>query len=218
MAKRLGLYFLGILILGFGIVLNTKTGLGVAAINSVPFGISEMTNLSLGMATTILYIIFVGVQLLIYQKLDFKVLLQIPFSYFMGYVLDFYNNLLNFTVTSLPVALVLLPVALVLLAIAILATALGAYVVVTLDLIPNPADGMVKALSQVIDKEFGKTKLLFDCGMMLVTIITTYCLAGKIIGIGIGTILSAGFIGQIIVIYNRYFTKHLTLIVENSRA
>ncbi|MFQ7172318.1 MAG: hypothetical protein ACLRQF_09675 [Thomasclavelia ramosa] len=54
--------------------------------------------------------------------------------------------------------------------------------------------------------------------MMLVTIITTYCLAGKIIGIGIGTILSAGFIGQIIVIYNRYFTKHLTLIVENSRA
>ena len=117
MAKRLGLYFLGILILGFGIVLNTKTGLGVAAINSVPFGISEMTNLSLGMATTILYIIFVGVQLLIYQKLDFKVLLQIPFSYFMGYVLDFYNNLLNFTVTSLPVALVLL-------AIAILATAL----------------------------------------------------------------------------------------------
>ena len=89
MAKRLGLYFLGILILGFGIVLNTKTGLGVAAINSVPFGISEMTNLSLGMATTILYIIFVGVQLLIYQKLDFKVLLQIPFSYFMGYVLDF---------------------------------------------------------------------------------------------------------------------------------
>ena len=202
MAKRLGLYFLGILILGFGIVLNTKTGLGVAAINSVPFGISEMTNL---------YIIFVGVQLLIYQKLDFKVLLQIPFSYFMGYVLDFYNNLLNFTVTSLPVALVLL-------AIAILATALGAYVVVTLDLIPNPADGMVKALSQVIDKEFGKTKLLFDCGMMLVTIITTYCLAGKIIGIGIGTILSAGFIGQIIVIYNRYFTKHLTLIVENSRA
>lgn len=209
MAKRLGLYFLGILILGFGIVLNTKTGLGVAAINSVPFGISEMTNLSLGMATTILYIIFVGVQLLIYQKLDFKVLLQIPFSYFMGYVLDFYNNLLNFTVTSLPVALVLL-------AIAILATALGAYVGVTLDLIPNPADGMVKALSQVIDKEFGKTKLF--CGMMLVTIITTYCLAGKIIGIGIGTILSAGFIGQIIVIYNRYFTKHLTLIVENSRA
>ena len=54
--------------------------------------------------------------------------------------------------------------------------------------------------------------------MMLVTITTTYCLAGKIIGIGIGTILSAGFIGQIIVIYNRYFTKHLTLIVENSRA
>lgn len=210
MVKRLGLYFLGILVLGFGIVLNTKTGLGVAAINSVPYGISEMTNLSLGTVTTILYIIFVVIQIMIYRKIDFKVILQIPFSYFMGYVIDFYDSLLNFTIVSLPIAFILLGMAIV-------ATALGAYVVVTLDLIPNPADGMVKALSQVINKEFGKTKLLFDCTMMIFTIMITYVFSGSVIGIGVGTVLSAGLIGQIIVIYNRYFTKHLNLIVENSR-
>lgn len=210
MVKRLGLYFLGILVLGFGIVLNTKTGLGVAAINSVPYGISEMTSLSLGTATTILYIIFVVIQIMIYRKIDFKVILQIPFSYFMGYVIDFYDSLLNFTIVSLPIAFILLGMAIV-------ATALGAYVVVTLDLIPNPADGMVKALSQVINKEFGKTKLLFDCTMMIFTIMITYVFSGSVIGIGVGTVLSAGLIGQIIVIYNRYFTKHLNLIVENSR-
>lgn len=210
MVKRLGLYFLGILVLGFGIVLNTKTGLGVAAINSVPYGISEMTSLSLGTVTTILYIIFVVIQIMIYRKIDFKVILQIPFSYFMGYVIDFYDSLLNFTIVSLPIAFILL-------GIAIVATALGAYVVVTLDLIPNPADGMVKALSQVINKEFGKTKLLFDCTMMIFTIMITYVFSGSVIGIGVGTVLSAGLIGQIIVIYNRYFTKHLNLIVENSR-
>lgn len=209
MVKRLGLYFLGILVLGFGIVLNTKTGLGVAAINSVPYGISEMTSLSLGTVTTILYIIFVVIQIMIYRKIDFKVILQIPFSYFMGYVIDFYDSLLNFTIVSLPIAFILL-------GIAIVATALGAYVVVTLDLIPNPADGMVKALSQVINKEFGKTKLLFDCTMMIFTIMITYVFSGSVIGIGVGTVLSAGLIGQIIVIYNRYFTKHLNLIVENS--
>lgn len=210
MVKRLGLYFLGILVLGFGIVLNTKTGLGVAAINSVPYGISEMTSLSLGTVTTILYIIFVVIQIMIYRKIDFKVILQIPFSYFMGYVIDFYDSLLNFTIVSLSIAFILL-------GIAIVATALGAYVVVTLDLIPNPADGMVKALSQVINKEFGKTKLLFDCTMMIFTIMITYVFSGSVIGIGVGTVLSAGLIGQIIVIYNRYFTKHLNLIVENSR-
>lgn len=210
MVKRLGLYFLGILVLGFGIVLNTKTGLGVAAINSVPYGISEMTSLSLGTVTTILYIIFVVIQIMIYRKIDFKVILQIPFSYFMGYVIDFYDSLLNFTIVSLPIAFILLGMAIV-------ATALGAYVVVTLDLIPNPADGMVKALSQVINKEFGKTKLLFDCTMMIFTIMITYVFSGSVIGIGVGTVLSAGLIGQIIVIYNRYFTKHLNLIVENSR-
>ena len=39
--------------LGLGIVLNTKTGLGVAAINSLPYALSEMTAFTLGTWTTI---------------------------------------------------------------------------------------------------------------------------------------------------------------------
>lgn len=40
MVKRCIVYIFGILVLGFGSVLNTKTGLRVAAINSVPYGLS----------------------------------------------------------------------------------------------------------------------------------------------------------------------------------
>lgn len=79
------------------------------------------TKIGLGAVTAILYIIFVVIQIMMYRKLDFKVILKISFPYFMGYV------------------------------------------VATLDLIPNCADGMVKVLSQVIKKESNKTKLLFDC-------------------------------------------------------
>lgn len=206
MVKKLLVFFIGVMILGFGIVLNTKTGLGVAAINSLPFGISQLTPLTLGMATTILYIIFVIMEVIIYRKINLKIILQIPFSSLMGFVLDFYDNLLKINSLTWPLALALL-------VIAILTTALGAYLLVTMDVVLNPADGIVKAISQKIDKEFGKTKLFFDCGMITLTCIITYLFSRTIIGIGIGTIVSAIMIGQIIVFYNHRFTNYLNNLV-----
>lgn len=40
MPVRIPVYLSGMVLLCFGIVLNTKTGLGVAAINSVPYCVS----------------------------------------------------------------------------------------------------------------------------------------------------------------------------------
>ena len=52
--KRILLYILGMNIMAIGIVLNTRTDLGVAAISSVPFAYSILLNMSLGLATFIL--------------------------------------------------------------------------------------------------------------------------------------------------------------------
>lgn len=60
--KRILLYILGMNIMAIGIVLNTRTDLGVAAISSVPFAYSILLNMSLGLTTFILYIIFILVQ------------------------------------------------------------------------------------------------------------------------------------------------------------
>lgn len=209
MIRRLFFYFAGVLILGLGIVLNTKTGLGVAAINSFPFAISKMSGLTLGNATTILYVAFILAQLLIYRKVAFKVLLQIPFSYLMGMIIDFYDTILDFGVPALPGALALLLGA-------ILLTALGAYMMVAMDLIPNPADGLVNAIAKAIGKEFGKTKLMFDCCMIATTITISLVFAHRLIGIGLGTIVSAALIGNIIVAYSRLFNSYFKKVVENS--
>lgn len=210
MVKRCIIYVFGILVLGFGIVLNTKTGLGVAAINSVPYGLSQMTNLTLGNWTTILYIGFIILQIIIYKKCNLKVLLQFPFSYLMGMILDFYDQLLNFPPQNMIISIVLLFIAIVL-------TALGAYLVVAMDFVSNPADGMVNALSYFIYKDFGQTKWMFDCLMMTVTIIMTLIISGHVIGIGIGTVLSALLIGRVIQLYTKRFGQKLDEIVLSSQ-
>lgn len=210
MVKRCIVYIFGILVLGFGIVLNTKTGLGVAAINSVPYGLSQMTNLTLGNWTTILYIDFIILQIIIYKKCNLKVLLQFPFSYLMGMILDFYDQLFNFPPQNMIISIVLLFIAIVLIA-------LGAYLVVAMDFVPNPADGMVNALSYLIHKDFGQMKWMFDCLMMTITIIMTLIISGHVIGIGIGTVLSALLIGRVIQLYAKLFGQKLDQIVLSSQ-
>ena len=69
-AKSVLIYLSGLIILCLGVVLNTKTNLGVAAINSIPFALSRTTSLSLGTATFILYCVLIVVQCLIKRKVD----------------------------------------------------------------------------------------------------------------------------------------------------
>ena len=92
----------GLIILCFGIVLNTKTGLGVASINTAPYTFSEVEGISLGTATMLLYFIFAGVQCLLRRSLGWKIILQIPMSVLIGRIVDFFNDyVLTFQARSL---------------------------------------------------------------------------------------------------------------------
>lgn len=137
-------------------------------------------------------------------------LLQIPFSYVMGYIIDFYNEILDFQINFLPLKFLVL-------AAAILCTALAAYVVVTMDLVPNPSDGVVRALSYAGHLELGKAKFCFDCTMVAVTAIISLAVGHRMIGIGIGTVLSALFIGRMIQVFSRRMDSCLKEIVEESK-
>ncbi len=211
MSKRFGLYGTAVFLLGFGIVLNTKAGLGVGSINTFPYAVSEITPLTLGMSTTLLYFVFVIAQMFIYRKMDIKILLQIPFSYVMGLIIDFYDGLLDFTVENFVLKLAVLAAAIVM-------TAIGAYVMVTMELIPNPADGMARAVGYAMHKEFGQGKLIFDCVMILVTAAISLLFAGRIIGIGLGTVLSALFIGRLIGLLGRIIGDRMKIVLEKSRS
>jgi uncharacterized membrane protein YczE len=186
---RLPIYLAGMVILCFGIVLNTKTGLGVAAINSVPYSVSRMSGLTLGTCTFILYVIFIAAQLIIKRGFSLKVVLQLPMALLVGRLVDFFDNLLAFTAQSYLEGFLLL-------AAAILLTGLGVTLSVGMELVPNAADGMVDTLAQLAGWPFGKMKYTFDISMMCLTCILSLVFAHHVIGIGIGTVFSALLLGR----------------------
>ena len=50
-----------------------------------------MTPISFGVANIMLYMVLVVAQLLIERKLKMDMLLEVPFSFIMGYILDLYQ-------------------------------------------------------------------------------------------------------------------------------
>lgn len=64
--NRVLVYIAGLLLLAMGIILNTKTGLGVSPIISVAYSMSVISGWNLGDMTLILYSIFVLIEMILH--------------------------------------------------------------------------------------------------------------------------------------------------------
>ncbi|MFC3931599.1 YczE/YyaS/YitT family protein [Streptococcus dentapri] len=210
MLKRLVVFCFGVIILAFGIVVNTKTALGVSSISSLPYVLSRTSSLTLGQATMAMYIIYIVSQAILLKKLTLKMILQIPFSFLFGGIVDFFDQLLHIVPSNVFWSLFSL-------ALAIIVTAFGAYLVVTMDLVFNPPDGIVNTLAQVLNREFGQAKLFFDCSVVTLSLIISWVFSHHLLGFGIGTVASALFIGRMISVFNKLLDKHVKLIGQNSQ-
>lgn len=63
---RAAFYIAGLLILALGIVLNTKSGLGVSPIISISYSVSVIYDLNFGNTTFALYAVFVAVEIILH--------------------------------------------------------------------------------------------------------------------------------------------------------
>ncbi len=198
MIKRICLYIVGLLILCLGVVLNTKTNLGVAAINVTPFVLSKTTSITLGNAVFIMYCVFIICECVLNRKIDILTILQLPISLLFGKLVDLFNTLLNFEANNFFVGIIMLLIAITL-------VALGTTLVISQNLVPNAPDGFVNAIGAKINKSFGYVKLRFDIVCVCIAFIISLVLSGKIIGIGIGTIISMLLTGNMC----SYFKKIL---------
>ena len=88
--KKYFLYFLGLNLIAFAVVLNVRFDLGVAAFSSVMYSISQIYNFTLGTASIICYLIFVIIQCILSKKITVTFILEIPLSFF-GWLTDLYD-------------------------------------------------------------------------------------------------------------------------------
>jgi len=203
-------YVVGMFILALGLTLNTKANLGVSPIISVPYSISQITGLNFGDLTFVVYAMFVVVQIIIHIRLKnhkriASDILQLPLSLI-------FTRLLNIFTVHIPTSQNL-GIRFIILTFAIICTGIGAAMSLSMQIVPNPGDGIVQALAERFDKSVGITKNLFDCLNLSITLCISLFIAHQIVGVGIGTVIAVVGVGRVIALFNHIFESKIEYLI-----
>lgn len=207
---RILVYVVGMFILALGLTLNTKANLGVSPIISVPYSISQITGLNFGDLTFVVYAIFVVVQIIIHIRLKnhkriASDILQLPLSLI-------FTRLLNIFTVYIPTSQNL-GTRFIILTFAIICTGIGAAMSLSMQIVPNPGDGIVQALAERFDKSVGITKNLFDCLNLSITLCISLFIAHQIVGVGIGTVIAVVGVGRVIALFHHIFESKIEYLI-----
>ena len=196
------IFLTGIFLMGLGISLNVKSGLGTTPISCVPLLLSKIFPLSFGTMAFLFSIFFIFIEWLILRK-DFKKehFSQFIVTPFFGSFIDLGMYIFRDLVMDnyLERMLILL--------LACLLIALGIYFQVIGKVLINSAEGLVKVIAEKTRLKFGNIKILFDSSLVLLGIIISLLAFRQIQDIREGTIIVALALGSLVKVYKRIFDK-----------
>lgn len=232
---RVLFYLLGLLVLALGLTLNTKVGLGVSPIISVSFSVSTIWGFNFGNTTLVLYALFVIAQIALHlfqyrrscagpegerlapsKRIDLRTALlldalQFPLSLIFTRVLNLFSSwipdLQRAYAGAFPGSLA---GRLLFLCLAIALTGVGAAASLNMRLVPNPGDGIVQAIADTVGKGVGFTKNCFDVCNISVTLAISFAFAGRLTGVGVGTVVAVVGVGRVIAAFNHVFGRRMT--------
>ncbi len=203
--KRLILFTIGLFFSGLGIAFSKHADLGISTVSSVANVLSvKFDFISFGMWSAISNFAFVLGQIIILKR-NFKLfqLMQIPMSFLFGIFTDIGLYIVSFIPTPNYAVRMALTIA------GIFILAFGIALAVVANVLFNSGEGLVKAISDVSGKDFGKVKVGFDITCVATAAVLSMIFFGKIVGIREGTLLAAVFTGFIVNFLTKYISNPL---------
>lgn len=197
--KRYLLLSFGLALMALGIDFSVKAKLGTSPISSLPYVVSLLFPLTLGQATVAMNCALLLIQIaLLRRNFELVLLAQFPIGALFGYMIDIGMKSLAWIECSAYWSLWLLAV----LGIIILGT--GVAFVVASGAVPVPGEATVIAFSRVLGATFPRTKICFDASLVVLAIILSFSLTGRVVGVREGTLAAAICVGVIVKYANRF--------------
>lgn len=195
---------IAILINSMGVLLMLQSGSGISAISSVPYAFSEVfPRLTLGTWTYI----FQGLLVIVLMVLKKKFVPSYLFSFVAGFLFGKLMDVHELWITKLPVSI---PLRIFYFVLSYLILCVGIALSNRCKLPIIPTDLFPRDLAEIIKKPYSKVKITFDVTCLVVTACLTYFSLGKILGLGIGTVIAAFTMGKGVAIVGNFIDKKLT--------
>lgn len=206
MKKRLLRYFVGLFIMTIGIALSVKSDLGVSPVSSIPYTMTVVWGIEMGLATFLFHIVLVLIQILLLRKrFKPKNLIQLA----VGIVFGLFTTLCNYLVVDLIPGTDNMFIRILMLAVSIIVVAIGLYLYVPADVMPLAGEGTMLAVSEVTHFKFSNVKIGFDVIVSAVSLCTCLAAIGSMGSVGAGTVVSAVLTGMVLGLITKLF-EHKT--------
>ena len=197
---------LAIIVNSIGVLLMLQSGSGISAISSVPFAFSEVfTKLSLGTWTYI----FQGLLVITLMVLKKRFVPSYLFSFAAGFMFGELMDINELWITKLPMSI---PLRIVYFVVSYVILCFGIALSNRCKLPIIPTDLFPRDMSEIINKPYSRVKITFDVTCLLITAFLTYFVLGRILGLGIGTVVAAFTMGKGVAIAGKLIDKKMTFV------
>ena len=206
---RYVIYLISLFFISLGAAISIKANLGTSPIICLPYVSSLILKMSVGTVCLIFNVIFIAVQIILLRG-DFerRQYLQIVVGTIFSLSIDFSMMLVSFLNPSdylSQFATLLL---------SCLVVAFGVMLEVQTEVVYLPPDGIIVAISKVLNKDFPKVKPFFDTTLVLTAAILSIVFLGYLAGVREGTIISALIIGPIVKVLQKYFNHYVEALIS----
>ena len=206
---RYVIYLFSLFLISLGASISIKANLGTSPIICLPYVSSLILNMSVGTVCLIFNVIFIAVQIILLRGgFERRQYLQIVVGTIFSLSIDFSMML----VTFLNPADYLSQFATLMLSCVVVA--FGVLLEVQTEVVYLPPDGIIVAISKVLNKEFPKVKPFFDTSLVLTAAILSIVFLGYLAGVREGTIISAIIIGPIVKVLQKFFNPYIEAVIE----
>lgn len=197
---------LAIIINSIGVLLMLQSGSGISAISSVPYAFSEVfPKLSLGTWTYI----FQGLLVITLMVLKRRFVPSYLFSFVAGFMFGELMDINELWITKLPMSI---PLRIVYFVVSYVILCFGIALSNRCKLPIIPTDLFPRDLAEILNKPYSRVKITFDVSCLLVTAFLTYFALGRILGLGIGTVIAAFTMGKGVAIAGKLIDKKMTFV------
>lgn len=197
---------LAIIINSIGVLLMLQSGSGISAISSVPYAFSEVfPKLSLGTWTYI----FQGLLVITLMVLKRRFVPSYLFSFVAGFMFGELMDINELWITKLPMSI---PLRIVYFVVSYVILCFGIALSNRCKLPIIPTDLFPRDLSEILNKPYSRVKITFDVTCLFVTAFLTYFALGRILGLGIGTVIAAFTMGKGVAIAGKLIDKKMTFV------
>jgi len=198
---RLFWYFVGMFFISLGTVVSVRSDLGISPVSAVPYTMTCVWGIELGMATIIFHTVMVLLQAVLLRR-NFKMthFLQVGVGIIFGYYTTFnYWLVMALPIPSHPVIQVILSL------LGTFLIALGLFFYVPANFIAIPADAFTNTVAQITGSQFSKIKIVYDVTLVSVSLLTCLLMIHRLGSVGIGTIIAAVLVGYNLGLLNKAF-------------